>query len=542
MRAALIQNVKRQRISDGFTVPPPVGGWDAISPLSAMKPDRAIKLENFFPGVAGVELRRGFNLHAVSPSATVIDSLMAYNAANPTGDKLFAATGTVVYDVTTEGNAVSSLTGMSNARFQHVNFRTTGTSYMVVVNGQDAPRTYNGTSWSAPTISGTGLTNSSIISVAVHKRRLWFVTTNDTRAWYLNVDSVGGAATAFQLGSVFSKGGSLWAIGTWSYESAGTGFTDYIVFISSKGQAAIYSGVTPASDFALVAVLDLGPPLGRRCLTKVGADLAYISIDGVIPISKTVSVDRGAFAELELTKNIRDAMHNSARDYGNNFGWQLIGHARGQRAILNVPLATGSLQQQYVMNTVTGAWCKFTGQNANCWEVYQDRLFFGGNDGRVFEADITLTDYGANLVAEMACAFNFFKTPGQNKNFLLLRPVITLDQPITPSLGIDVDFEDTATLTAAIAPAAATGLWDFSNWDEFVWSDEISTYSSWNSVGAIGQCASIKMQVSIAARENQGRWGVARWGLASWGDGSGGAPAIFQVNGFYLTAEKGGFL
>jgi hypothetical protein len=543
MRTALKLNARRERVLSSDSLPPPVGGWDAINALDAMPPDRAIQLENFFPGVAGVELRRGFNVHAVTPSATTVDTVMAYHAANTANDKLFAAIGSKIYEVTSEGPGNTSLSGLTSARFQTVNFRTTGGSYLFVVNGADAPRTFNGTSWSAPSISGTGLTNSNIINIGVHKKRLWFVPTNSTKAYYLNVDSIAGVATAFELGSIFSKGGSLWAIGTWSHESAGASPDDYIVFISSRGQAAIYAGTTPGSDFLLQAVLELGPPIGRRCLTKIGSDLAYISLDGVIPISQTLSKDRGAFSELEITKNIRDEMHEAARVHGSDFGWQLISYPKGTRAILNVPLSPGDLQHQYVMNTVTGAWCKFTGQNANCWEVYQDRLFFGGNDGIVYEADIALTDHGANLDATMRCAFNFLKSPGQKKKVLSITPIITLDQSITPSLAVDVDFDDSAVLNTAIAGAGTTGNWDEVNWDEFVWAEEQTTYKTRNSVVANpGRCVSIKMGVSISKIANEGRWGEAVWGSSTWDGGSGGAPPVFRVNGFYVTWEKGGFL
>lgn len=542
MRTPLQANQVRQRVSDGRTIPPPVGGWDAISSLENMEEDRAITLDNFFPGTAGVELRRGFNFHAVtSTSAVVVDSLMAYNAASIGDDRLFAAAGTKIYDVTSGGSSSAAVTGLSNARWQHVNFRTTGGSYLFCVNGENTPRTYNGTSWSAPSISGTNLNNTTIIGVTAHKKRLWFTTTNDTKAWYLNVDSIAGAATAFPLGGVFSKGGSLWAIGTWSRDT-GVALADLIAFVSSKGQIAIYSGTNPGSDFSLEAVLELGPPIGRRCLVKVGSDLAYICLDGVIPLSQAIGKDRGALQELAITKNIRNEMHDKARLYNQNFGWQLIGYPRGRRALLNVPISEGRLQYQFVMNTETGAWCRFSGQNFNCLEIFQDRLFGGGNDGHVYELDISQVDYGANLNADMRMAFNFFKSPGQNKYFQMLRPLITEDQAITPSLALDVDFQSGSTLTPAIAESSNTANWDSSNWDSFNWADETTNYSYWNSIGAVGQCASVHMTVSIAAQPNPARWGIAKWGSSKWGITSLGSPSTFQLNGFYATMEKGGFL
>jgi hypothetical protein len=256
-----------------------------------------------------------------------------------------------------------------------------------------------------------------------------------------------------------------------------------------------------------------------------------------------IGKDRGGLSEFALTREIRNEMHEKARLYNGNFGWQLISYPKGTRAILNVPLADGSLQHQFVMNTQTGKWCRFTGQNANCWEVFRDTLYFGGNTGKVNKADVALVNYESDLEAEIKMAFNFFGTPGINKSYLMLRPLITLDQEITPSLGVDVDFEDSATLSPAIAPALTTGQWDEVNWDEFVWGDEQTTYSSWNTIKANpGQNAAIRLKVKISRALEPAIWGAAKWGISKWGQSSGAAPPVFRVNGFYITMERAEFL
>src|SRR5262249_39569 len=150
----------------------------------------------------------------------------------------------------------------------------------------------------------------------------------------------------------------------------------------------IYQGTDPsdADLWSLVGVFDLGAPLGRRCFFKVAGDLALVNIDGVLPISRALGTDRGAAAAIAITNNINNAMNDVARQYKGNFGWQLQGYPRGAYVLLNVPISEGSIQYQFVMNTLTGAWCRFTGQNANCWEVWKDNLYYGTNDGVVRKA------------------------------------------------------------------------------------------------------------------------------------------------------------
>lgn len=542
MRQPLSANVRRRKIAVGKMQPAPVGGWDAISPLANMKPDRAIELENFFPSTGYVSIRRGFGLHnIVSTSGTAVESLLPYHAATTANSKLFAACGSRIVNVTSEGSTSAVVTGLSNARWQYENFRTTGGNFLWICNGADEPRHWNNTSWTtlaSPTLSGTGLSNASIVSVTAHKRRLWLTTTNDTRAWYLPIDSVQGAATSFQLGGLFSKGGFLQAIGTWTRDG-GAGLDDVIAFFSSEGQVVIYEGTNPASDFNMIGVFDIAPPLGRRCLTKVGGDLAVVTLDGVLSLGLALGKDRALLESTAITSNIREAVHENAALYGNNFGWQLTPYPAGTMAILNVPLSERELQHQFVMNTVTGAWCKFTGQNANCWTVYDDRLFFGGNDGNVYEADLYASDYQATLTAQLRTAFNFHGSPGQQKQFLMLKPIITLDTDTTPSIAVDVDFTEAGQLSTTGATINATAKWDEVNWDEFEWADEVSTYSEWSSIGAIGQAASVRMAVSVTADAPPARWGVARWGESRWGTVTGGAPVTFQLNGFYMTMEPG---
>lgn len=529
------QNVR----SVGSSTPAPVGGWDAISPIAQMDPKRAVRLDNWFPQPDWVELRKGFRRHGDLRTALPVETLMAYQGTSTR--KLFGVSDGEIYDITGGGSPSPSVVGLSNSRFQYTNFGTTGGNFLYIVNGADTPRYFDGSSWNTATITGADATQFA--SVAVFKNRLLFTFNNSTKFAYLPVDSIQGAASTFEMGGIFDLGGHLQAIATWTLDG-GNGPDDYAAFVTSRGQVAIYTGADPgdANNWSLVGVFGMGPPVGRRCITKVGGDVAIICIDGVVPLSRALIFDRAAVSQVIITQNIQRVVNQSIRNYGDNFGWQIISYPRGTRAILNVPIVEGVLQHQYVMNTISGAWCRFTGMNANCWELLGDRIFFGGNDGRVYEADVGGTDYGGVLSADMMTSFNYYGARGQQKRFTMCRPLLTTDAQVNPGIALNVNFQTNAPISVpSLTTAKQPALWDSAIWDESMWAGETETTSAWTTVGGIGFCSSIRMVVEVGADATPGVWGVGLWGVATWGFLDGPAVTL-QVNGFDMVMERGGFL
>ncbi len=216
-------------------------------------------------------------------------------------------------------------------------------------------------------------------------------------------------------------------------------------------------------------------------------------------------------------------MNESARLYGDNFGWELIFYPRGTRAILNVPIGENDEQQQYVMNTLNGAWCQFTGMNANCWALLNDNLFFGGNAGVVYQADEGGADVDAVMTADMMTAYNYFGQRGNQKRWMMCRPLLTTDGQVNPGLAFNVDFNTNAPISVPETSAQVLSLWDVALWDEGLWVGEM-TIGNWTSVTGLGYCASIRMVVSLT------------------GPDTGFGEIVLRVNGFDLTYQKGAFI
>ena len=531
----------------GDFIPAPTGGWDAISALSNMPPDRAVKMDNWIPRPGYIEVRNGFNSFAtgLGTLTTPVESVMSYNNYG-TGSALFAAAGSVIYDITAGGVGVSKVTGLSNSRFQHKMFsNSSGTQYLVCVNGVDGVRTYNGSSWATQTITGTGVSSGSFVDVTAHKGRLWFVQDQSTAPVYMAIGAISGTGTTFELGNFMTKGGFVQAVGTWTVDTRQS-VDEYIAFITSRGEVIVYQGTDPSSSttWDLVGVYSIGPPIGRRCKLRIAGDLLIISLDGVNGMSSTLSTDRAAANRVSITANILNTMNQSAALYKSNFGWQFIEYAKGTLAIMNVPAVENKTSYQYVMNVLTGAWCRFTGINANCWEVdTKDNIYFGGNDGSVYQWDIGPSDYSNNITAHVESAYHAMGNAAVLKRWTMLQPLMISDGQVIPAVGVNIDFVDSDQLSYSVPIIPASALWDAVSWDQFSWATAALQSPNWISVGGIGHYISVETQVVTGQSKQLSApiWGVSLWGVSTWSSYS-TQPVSLQINGWNLLGERGGYV
>jgi hypothetical protein len=462
-----------------FSFPAAVGGLNRRDAKAEMPISDANILTNVIPYPTFCAVRRGYEEHATGIMGSV-ETLMEW--AGPTSRKLFAAADTVIYDVTSSGAASSSLTSLTNARWQWVNFATSGGSFLVIANGADSVRNYDGSNWTTPAI--TGVTSADLIYVTQWKSRLWFVEKNSKNAWYLPVSSIAGAATKLDLGPQFKRGGYLVAIGTVSYDS-GTGPDDLIAFLSDQGEVAIYQGTDPSSatTFSIVNRFIIGSPIGRRSLIQVGGDLAVISVDGIVSMIAMSNKDRSASSQAAITDKIQDLFNDYARAYRGNFGWQGQIYPLGSYVLFNIPFSS-TQYNQLVMNTETGSWCLFEGMNGSCWGLLSDDIYFGG-DGVVYKADTGFQDNGGIISFDYQGAFNNFGQKSRKKHFQMIRSLMQTNGSPTILQTMNVDFSDvepTGTLSPTAPPAST---WDSGLWDTALWGGTNSFYQ-WANVGQIG--------------------------------------------------------
>lgn len=482
---------------DQTSLPAAVGGWNARDPWAAMDPRDAIVMDNWFPGASDIEVRGGYASHATGMTGQ-IQTLMTYT--NATTAALFAAVGTEFYAVTSAGAVgAAAVTGLTNAQWYWLNMRTAGGAYLYAANGADSPRLYDGAAWTAitgvSTPAITGVTTTTLIYPFLWKRRLWFVQKDTMSAWYLPVDSVGGAASEINFGPLFSKGGYLVA-GMAMTVDAGDGPDDYLVLMTSRGQVAIYAGTDPASasTFALRGVFDVSPPVGRRCLMRYGGDVVAITRDGFLPLTSILPTSQAGNSSRALSDKIRDAVSTATALYGSTYGWEGTLYPDGPAIVFNVPAAVGG-QHQYVMNTVTGQWCRFTGWAANCFALLNDALYFGGANV-VYKAWTTNADAGAAIQGEVMQAYNYFGSRGRVKHFKLARPVFVADGTPSISMAINVDFEDDQPTAPVTISSGTAGVWDSATWDNALWGGSPSVRRDWQGIGNIGTAGALRLRSS----------------------------------------------
>lgn len=493
-RASVAQKAQRRNTRIA-SLPAPVGGWNARDSIANMEETDAVTMQNWFPKTSDVALREGYTEFATGIPGQV-ESLMPY--AGPTASKLFAAAGAQIYDVTSGGAVgTASVVGLSNARWQHVNVSTSGGNFMLCVNGADKLRGYTGSAWYADgdgTHDITGIDTSTIVNINLFKNRVWLIPKNSLNAYYLGTNAISGAATAFPLYGIARKGGYLVAMGTWTID-AGDGVDDYAVFITSEGEVIVYQGTDPANanTWAMRGVWELGQPIGSRCFLKFRGDLALICTDGVVPLSGALQSSR-VNPRVALTDKIQGAMNTATQLYAANFGWQLCFWPEGSHLFLNVPIVEGAAQEQYVMNTITGAWGNYTGLAANCWAVYEDDPYFGGNGivgkfgGSVYQ------DNGSAITGTVQQAFSYFKSRGQKKRFTLARPTLRTNGIPQIKIALNVDFNTATPSSGAATTTPPVGLWGVGLWGVATWGAGEQVVADWQTVGAVGYAGGIALQ------------------------------------------------
>lgn len=444
LKQALRTNPKRVQTATGASIPAPVKGWDAVSPLPKMDPACAVVLDNWIPRAGYVEMRAG-SVSQLTGASDPTETLLVWRGASDGQDELYAGIDAGIYDATVAGSIGSPVkSGFTNVRFQYVNFSNDAGNFVIAVNGEDTPFEYDGTAWADLTISGSvgsiTLDPTLLVDLAIHKERLFFIEAGSKRVWFLAVRAIQGTAQLLDLGPTFKLGGTLSCVGSWSLDG-GQGQDTYIAFFTTEGEIAVYQGTDPADAnyWSEVGVFQTGTPLGRRSLLKYGSDLMVTTSNGVISLSQALNLDRAELINVAITSKIQNAFSKAVQSYGDNFGWQAITYAKGSLAIYNIPVTELGISYQYVQNLQTGAWCRFVGLDSYCWGNANNNIYFGASDG-VYQWDKGVTDNGANLTADMVTAFQYFGSQGRLKNFTMIRPVLNATANVLPAVEIRTDF------------------------------------------------------------------------------------------------------
>lgn len=483
----LKQDLSRQRGGTGqrISIPSPIGGWNTRDSLSQMSPTDAVIMENWYPGQGSVSTRKGYTEFATGLNGYV-ETLMEYNSGSVR--KFLCANNDEINDITS-GSVVNLGTGFTNARWQYINFN----SYTIMVNGSDTPQTFNGTALANSTINGSGLIPSQLNGINIYKNRVYAWNSNEPFVWYGATNAIGGTFTKFDLSLVAPQGGNLMAMVNWNLDGS-TSVSTYAMFLMTSGDVLLYQGSDPSSDFELVGTYKIGRPVAIRGALKVAGDVVIMTDRDFVFFSEVYKNEGAVISQSKLSGAAIEAVQN----YGSNYGWEVLNYSAGGYILFNIPVLPNIEYQQYVINTITGAACKFTGQNSNTWGLYNNRLYFGGN-GTVYLADNDVSDNGVEINAVCQSAYNTFDN-NQEKRVNSFRNVLKCDGSLDIQASIGFDYGDASYVENQTIESAGS-YWDVSYWDVSYWSPENQLNNKLNFANGQGTALGMKLSVDIKGQQ-----------------------------------------
>lgn len=602
----------KPRIAQTARFTAPIGGWLANQNLGAPAPgpQGGVVLDNIFPIATGGIIRRGSAVYATLGDASQdTKALFTYNFGN--NKKFFGATDTTIYDITVIsspinyqlvdelgnyivddlGNNIGQLStvglevveGLTSGEWIDEQFATTGGNYLVIVNGADLMRVYDGTMWYAisdqpvnrlnfdaqtvnfvvggtltggtsgatativdqvdngatgfvilGTITGTFQDNEIITGslggsatvngvvdplfgaitgtkpdgsplltsdfsyVWAYKSRLFFILKDSLDVYYLPVDQITGAASLFQMGAQFSLGGKLLIGSTWSLDF-GNGLNDNCIFMTDEGEVVVYNGTNPAAaaTWEKVQRYQTGKPRGPKAFIRAGGDLITATNIGFLPLSQSIQVDYSILSASAVSYPIETAW-NEAVQLRSTENWDCIVWDENQMVVVSIPTVNEQPPAMFVSNARTGAWAQFTNWSGTCLEIFNGRLFYGSQDGKVVEAWVTGLDQGTPYTAVYVPLFTDYGNAGAEKIGGLARVQTRGPYSIVAQLSTQTDH-----IVNLPAPPPATPIPEGSQWNIGVWN--VSTWGTqqapkwqgeWQSVGGLGYYLSTAVQIT----------------------------------------------
>jgi hypothetical protein len=478
-------NVRPRMVARPYTFPVATGGWNASDALDAMKPDEAETLINWFPETTYNRLRRGFKAHCNTATNQPVESLASYSGAT---DELLAFSDDTWFEVTTSTPA-ALVTGLQSGPWDTLNYGTAGGQYLIACNGQDTPHVYNGATM-VPAVNTVGGLASTLdlLTITSYGQRVYYSEAASLSVWYLPVGQYQGALTEYDLGPLCQMGGSIARISTWTRDNASAGANEMFVVVTTKGEVMVFVGDYPGgTTWQLSARFAVGEPVaGPNCVVRMGPDMILMCQDGFQPLAHYLQLGQSQAQAVALSKKIGNAVTTAVRTYQASVGWTALLYPTGNMLIFNIPNSNDdTVFAQYVVNTLTGAWCQWEGQNAWCWAMHDTRPFFGAVNGAVYEADTGVWDDGDYITAEYRGSYQYVAGEGLLKRVSMAQPVFQTTGPVTVNFGIDVDFNNT-TLTSPAASVNFGATWDDAIWDDATWASGTTLQRQWVSTTGIG--------------------------------------------------------
>lgn len=333
--------------------------------------------------------------------------------------------------------------------------------------------------------------------VLAHMNRLWFADSTNLAVYYLPIQQKSGQLAVLPLNAVFKRGGHIVAMYTWTTEG-GINVNDQLVVFSSNGEAVVYGGIDPgpAGDFTMAGIFRFDSPMSKHSVVNYGGDLYVLISTGMVPFSTLMRAETEQLGQSD--RNVFSNFYKASLNNRQRPGWQAIVNPSSGRLICNMPQGGTNNYSQMVRFMPNPIWASWSALPARCWGWVDNRLFFGSDDGRVYEMHPNfLNDNGNPIKVDVQAAWSNFGTPAA-KHFKMILPYLQTDGTPQPFVDIKVDYDMSLPSNQPDVTFADPGAtWDIATWDVDFWASAVMSHNNWSGVGDLGRVGAPRLTALV---------------------------------------------
>jgi hypothetical protein len=389
-----------------------------------------------------------------------------YRAAVP-GTWSLVVTPPIIKSGQLSGNYVASQ--LANQSGDHMLVANEAGDYLLHFDGT-AWLTFNASQINAdPAITPppSCIAGHNLTYVWKYRGRFFFIEGGTMNAWYLPTNAYQGRILQIPLAGAATKGGKLLCGFTWSID-AGDGIDDKCVFMTDQGELLIFTGSDPstAANWRQEGRYATSTPLGMNCHQAIGGDVLIATVDGIIPISASITKDTSQLELASITRAIKP-MWRQEVNAKRALPWTMMKWDEYGALFVSWP---GGIPGSYTLglvNIATGAWARYTGWDAMCFGRLRADAFFGTQDGKIVQMDRTGTDNGVPYTCIMVGGWEMFSSQSATVVWRQARASFAAraGEPFQPQLSATTDYVVVIPPPPSAAPDP--GLLDV--WDQGLW-------------------------------------------------------------------------
>lgn len=481
-------------------VPAPTKGVDGRISLAAGDLSVCPYAYNIMPDEAGMRVRNGYRefvLGIEDGTGFGGSTVIPMEGIAGADDKLFTVTNEGIWDTTTYDTAPTKKaaftadTSLSAGYGMYVNYvDQAGAQFIYYADNLNGLWFYTvSTDTWAPVTNITGVDETTICGIVVHKLRVWIFARDSASAWYLGVNAISGAATEFVFGGKFKRGGHIGGMYNWTLDG-GAGVDDFLVIASSAGDALMYRGEDPSasSTWSIVGTYDIGAaPASYRSGLEYAGELFILTAFGLVSMDEIL---RGSEAEnpetSDLAFKISKVLQQSMITLRGELGWNPIFFPAEGLIVLISPPQTDGTFIQYVLDLTTRGWAYWRGLPIQSAGVWQGKLYFGTSDNKLMVMDVhrdntLITPPAAPAINGDPIEYSILHTasdmgsPGTMKRGAFVRPNFRADFQPVYNTKILYDYALAEFTPSLSTPASSVGIWDSGVWNTSTWGSGSST-------------------------------------------------------------------